>query len=122
MGWKMPTSKERNEKTNVMLVTPVRVGYVKTVWKDKHIVLVFPHRYSRVLRLLPFRLSPLVVHVELEEHGTAVWQLIDGKRTVAEIVQELGFHFNYEEGYESRVVTYLLQLQKDGLIRLLLPL
>ena len=29
------------------------------------------------------------IHVRLEDHGTAVWELIDGKRTVRRIIEEL---------------------------------
>lgn len=42
---------------------------------------------------------------------------IDGKRTVREIIEELADHFQDEEYYESRVSTYLFQLQKDGFIK-----
>ena len=57
------------------------------------------------------------LHVKLEEHGTAVWELIDGKRNVREIIEKLADHFQHEAGYESRVSTYLSQLQKDGFIK-----
>ena len=57
------------------------------------------------------------LHVHLEEHGTVVWELIDGKRTVREIIEKLADHFQNEAGYESRVSTYLSQLQKDGFIK-----
>ena len=61
------------------------------------------------------------LHVKLEEHGTAVWKLIDGKRNVREIIEKLADHFQNEEGYESRVSAYLSQMQKDGFIKLVIP-
>ena len=61
------------------------------------------------------------LHVKLEEHGTAVWELIDGKRNVREIIEKLADHFQNEEGYESRVSAYLSQMQKDGFIKLVIP-
>ena len=61
------------------------------------------------------------LHVRLEEHGTAVWELIDGKRNVREIIEKLADHFQNEEGYESRVSAYLSQMQKDGFIKLVIP-
>lgn len=67
---------------------------------------------------LPKGMSP-DIHVRLEEHGTAVWSLIDGRRNVAEILALLAAHFEEDENYESRVATYLMQLQRDGFIRLL---
>ena len=59
--------------------------------------------------------------IYLEEHGTAVWELIDGKRNVREIIEKLADHFQNEEGYESRVSAYLSQMQKDGFIKLVIP-
>ena len=60
-------------------------------------------------------------YVHLEEHGTVVWELIDGKQTVREIIEKLAVHFQNEAGYESRVSTYLYQLQKDGFIKFHFP-
>ena len=71
--------------------------------------------------LLPKSVSSYI-RVELEEHGTAVWQLIDGKRTVGEIITLLFPHFNGEENYASRVTTYLMRMQRDGIIRLITPI
>lgn len=59
------------------------------------------------------------IHVRLEEHGSAVWRLIDGRRTVREIISLLAVHFQSDENYASRVTTYVMQLQKDGFIKLL---
>jgi uncharacterized protein YjaZ len=46
--------------------------------------------------------------------------LIDGKRTVRRIIEELAEHFNYEENYESRITAYITQLQKDGFVKLVI--
>ena len=67
--------------------------------------------------LLPKSMSA-DVHVKLEEQGTAVWRLIDGNRTVQEIISLLTDHFQNEDNYPSRVTTYIMQLQKDGFIQL----
>lgn len=47
-------------------------------------------------------------------------ELIDGKRTVRRIIEELAEHFNYEENYESRITAYITQLQKDGFVKLVI--
>ena len=49
------------------------------------------------------------IHVRLEEHGTAVWELIDGKRTVRQIIEELAEHYDHEENYESLITAYITQ-------------
>ena len=78
-----------------------------------------PVRCDHILtELLPQSMSP-DIHVRLEEHGSAVWRLIDGRRTVREIVFQLADHFHPDENYASRVTTYVMQLRKDGFIKLL---
>ena len=110
------------EKINLLEVVPFRSTHITTEWEDDNIVLVFPRfKYEWMKRLmLPKGLSS-DIRVRLEEHGTAVWKLIDGERCVNEIIEELAEHFNHEENYESRVTAYIAQLQKDGLIIYLLP-
>jgi len=56
------------------------------------------------------------IRVRLDEHGTAVWKLIDGKRTVEKIAELLAEHFNHEENYEYRVTQFVGQLYKQGFI------
>jgi hypothetical protein len=60
-----------------------------------------------------------VIRVRLEEHGTAVWNLIDGRRTVTEIVDALATYFNHEKNYEYRIAAYLSELQRQGFIKYL---
>jgi superoxide dismutase len=67
--------------------------------------------------LTPKHKSP-IIRIRLEEHGTAVWNLIDGKRTVGEITAALAQHFNEEENYEYRITNYLSQLQGQGFIKI----
>ena len=67
--------------------------------------------------LLPKSMSA-DIRVKLEEHGTAVWSLIDGKRTVQEIISLLTEHSQNEDDYPSRVTAYIMQLQKDGFVQL----
>lgn len=107
------------EKINILNTIPVHCESIKTEWEGNTIVISFPRfKYDWMKRLFSFKnLSP-DVHLSLEEHGTAVWQLIDGKRSVQEIINALDDHFSHEEEYAARVVTYIRQLHKDGFIRL----
>lgn len=108
------------EKINLLDVVPFRSEHIVTGKdSDGTIVIAFPRfKYEWMRRfLLPKGMSP-DIHVRLEEHGTAVWEQIDGKSTVREIIEKLAVHFNNEENYESRVLTYFSRLQKDGFIKL----
>ena len=97
------------EKFNLLDTVPVRAEMVRTVWEDECVVLILP-RFRKAL--------PPEVRIPLEEHGTAEWKLIDGQRTVAEIIAMLQTHFAPDENYASRVAAYVVQLQRDGFIRL----
>ena len=110
------------EKTNLLDVVPFRSTHITTEWDGDCIVISIPRfKYEWMKKIMtPKGLSP-DIKVKLEEHGTAVWQLIDGERTVGGIIKELAEHFQGEANYESRVTTYIAQLQKDGFIIYLLP-
>ena len=110
------------EKINLLDVIPCRSEYITVEREGETIVLSFP-RFKRSWMsryLLPKGMSK-DIHVRLEEHGTAVWNLINRLRTVREIIEKLADHFQNEEGYESRVSAYLSQMQKDGFIKLVIP-
>lgn len=111
------------KKINIMDVVPVYRDHILFEdGEDGCVVLAYPRFRKAWMRrwLLPSCLSPYI-HVPLEKHGTAVWKAIDGKSTVAELVGRLAEHFQGEENYEIRVVTYLVQLQKDGFISFRIP-
>lgn len=107
-------------KISLLDAVPVRCGHITTEWEGECAVLAYPRfKYEWMRRfLLPKGMSP-DIHVKLEEHGTAVWALIDGQRTVREIVALLAEHFEGEENYGERVSTYVMQLQKDGFLQLM---
>lgn len=108
-------------KVNLLDVVPCHSSHVTTQKEGDCIVIAFPrfkHAWMRRF-LLPKGMSP-DIHVRLEENGSAVWEAIDGTRTVREIIEKLAVHFNAEANYESRITTYISQLQKDGFISLLL--
>lgn len=111
------------EKVNLLDVVPFRCEHITTGREsDGTIVIAYPRFKYEWMRcfLLPKNMSP-DIHVRLEEHGSAVWELIDGQHTVREIIKKLAAHFYEEANYESRITTYILQLHKDGFIHLLYP-
>ena len=98
-------------KVSLLDAVPVRCGHITTEWEGECAVLAYPRfKYEWMRRfLLPKGMSP-DIHVRLEEHGTAVWNLIDGHRTVREIISLLARHFGEEENYIPRVTAYVMQL------------
>jgi hypothetical protein len=103
---------------NLFDLVPVISEHITTENEGELSVIAFPRFRSKFMRkyFVPKNKSA-VIRICLEEHGTAVWKLIDGKRTVREISEALAEHFNHEENYEYRITTYLSQLQKQGFIK-----
>lgn len=110
---------KKKVKFNLLDTVPVRSERITTEWEGDCAVLAYPRFRLAWMRrfFLPKTMSPYI-HVRLEEHGTAVWNLIDGQRTVREIIEQLASHFEREGDYASRVTAYLMQMRKDGFIRL----
>jgi hypothetical protein len=79
-------------------------------------VVAFPRFRSRWMQRFIPRNKSATIRVRLEEHGTAVWDLIDGRRSVREIADALADHFHHEPDYEYRITTYLQQLYRQGFI------
>jgi hypothetical protein len=106
-------------KENLFDLIPVISDHITTEKEGELSVITFPRFRSKFMQkyFVPKNKSTLI-HIHLEEHGSAVWDLIDGKRSVKEITDALSGHFNQEENYEYRIATYLLQLQKQGFIKI----
>lgn len=102
-------------------LVPCRNERIVTEKEGELSVIAFPRFRSKFLQkyLVPKKRSPYI-RIRLEEHGTAVWELIDGKRNVREIVELLEEHFAREANYEHRITTYLNQLYRDGMIKWLI--
>ena len=100
-------------KVSLLDAVPVRCGHITTEWEGEYAVLAYPRfKYEWMRRLLlPKGMSP-DIRVRLEEHGTAVWNLIDGQRTVREIISLLAGHFGEGENYIPRVTTYATALRR----------
>lgn len=106
------------DKINLLDVVPCRADHIITEKEGELSVIAFPRFKRAWVRkyFLPKGMSPYI-RVRLEQHGTAIWELIDGKRTVGEIIELLAGHFANEQDYESRVTIYITQLRKDGFVK-----
>lgn len=103
---------DTKEKVNLLDVVPVQCGHITTEWEGECAVLSFPRfKYEWMRRFLLPKGMSADIHVKLEEHGTAVWRLIDGQRTVQEIISLLAGHFRDDDNYPFRVTKYIMQLQ-----------
>jgi len=80
--------------------------------------LIIPLRPNRWARLVARVLYvPKVRRIVLDEIGSYVWGLCDGKRTVRDIIHALAARYKlHRKEAEVSVVAYLRQLARKGLI------
>ena len=110
---------KKREQQNLFDLVPVIVPHIQTETVGDRCVIVFSRfRNKWMLKYLtPRNRSPLI-HIRLDDHGSAVWRLIDGSRTVASITETLAPHFGDSPNYELRIAEFITQLQKQGYIEL----
>jgi hypothetical protein len=104
---------------NLFDMIPVISEHITTEYEGELAVIAFPRFRSKFMLkyFVPRNRSPFI-RIRLEVHGTALWKLIDGKRTVIEITEMLADHFQNEENYAYRIATYIQQLQKQGFVKM----
>lgn len=105
------------KKDNFMLYIP---EHRHDMWevRNKKVLLIFHHKRfaERLARWLVKK--PYVSDIELDELGSATWQLIDGKNTVYDIAQRLTENFGEKcQPINERLIMYLRYLNKKGWIR-----
>jgi hypothetical protein len=93
--------------------------HITTEREEELSVITFPRFRSKFMQKCFVRGSrSAVIRIRLEKHGTAVWNLIDGNRTVSDIINALAEHFDSEKNYEYRIMRYISELQRQGFIKL----
>lgn len=111
----------KKEKVNMLDAIPCFAEHIVINNEEGLSVIAFPRFKGKFLqRLFKRNGEVLYGHITFEEHGTAVLALIDGKRTVGEIIELLAEHFHHEENYAQRVTLFLAHLQSKGFIKLLI--
>jgi|WetSurMetagenome_2_1015567.scaffolds.fasta_scaffold38905_4 hypothetical protein len=92
-------------------------SYVTGKDKEGMIVVVIPRFKSGVMRRWMKQIGrDPDFKIKLDEHGSAVWRLIDGKHDVSEIIAELAGHFDNEKDYEYRIIKFLQTLYEKKII------
>jgi len=103
---------------NLFDLIPVISKHITTEKEGELSVITFPRFRSKFMQkyFVP-RNKSAIIHIRLDEHGTAVWNLIDGNRSVKEIAELLAEHFQHEKDYEYRIADFMLQLYKQGFVK-----
>lgn len=108
------------EKTRALLALYPARQPVKWRVEDDVVVVSYRKRFTPLERWLHKRLGgPTQVRRPLDECGTLIWTLCDGRHTVLEICDEVDgrFHESVEPVFRT-VVAFLERLHRTGLIRM----
>lgn len=110
------------QKVNLFDVIPSLSEHITTEKEGDLSVITFPRFPNRFIQkyLAPFTKSKLV-YIRLDEYGTAVWNMIDGKRTVDEICNRLADYFEHNENYKHQISTFISQLRANGFVKYKMP-
>lgn len=105
-------------KTNLLDVIPFASEHLTTIKEGDLSVVTFPRFPNTFLQKLFARYAKSEqIHIRFDRYGSAVWDAIDGKRSVKEICEELSELFASEEDYEARILLFVTQLREKGFIK-----
>lgn len=101
-------------------MVPVVNDTIGTIFNDEGLITITYPRYKKnwQVRLLLPKGRKNEIKLDLDTNGSAVWKLIDGQRTVKEILSELEDFGRDQEQFTSRVMMFLQGLIQDDFIRM----
>ena len=108
--------KKQKEQINMLELTPIQLLNSEYREDGQIDVLVPRFKISFLQKMLPKNRSPYI-RANLDEIGTATWELIDGKRTVSEIATMLEKKFQENIApVEQRLATFMQSLNANKFI------
>ncbi len=112
--------RRRNRQSiNLLDLKPEQRATWETADNGNVVVLVPKFHNELLVKWLVPHLRYPHVRVKLDKLGSFVWKQIDGRTTVAEIVERLRSEFaGTAESAEERIRTFLLMLEKSDLVNL----
>ena len=109
------------KKANYLALTPVRLASHEVGANDR-VVVLFPRFTSKFAQkhIIPKLKSPYI-KIKLDEIASAVWKVLDGKKTVGEVAKELASGINSEKNQnsqdvEGRLTAFLTLLYEQKII------
>jgi len=104
-------------KANILSYHPIRAR-VRVEWKDGRAVLVYPKNLTRFERWLHKIIGgPLEIRRPLDDVGTYIWRLCDGKHSVEDICNKVWERFKEDvEPVKPRVTRFILILRNLNLV------
>lgn len=109
--------REEKKRDNFLLYVPHRSDKVEWENRKGKVVFIFHHNKLIEKTVRIFVKRPKTTTLELDEIGSAVWNLINGERNVYEIGQKLKEKFGDEvEPLYERLIMFIRYLNRRGWI------
>lgn len=113
---------KKKKTRNLLEMIPSLPERIGTIYENSLASIVFPRfKQAWIAKLFLSKSKKNEIRVKLDENGTKVWSLIDGKRNVKEILHILSGNNAKEENYEQRVILFLQQLHRNGFLKFSTP-
>ncbi|MDR0927780.1 MAG: PqqD family protein [Ignavibacteria bacterium] len=108
--------KKEHKKANLLELTPIHLLTHEYRADGEIDVLVPRFKHSVFQKILPKHRSPYI-KANLDELGTATWELIDGKRNVTEIAEMMVEKYGERiEPVHQRVSAFMQQMYRNKFI------
>ncbi len=104
------------KERNFLDMVPVPSFKIGTIVENELAILTTPRFNKQWMAKLFLFGKKNEVRIKLDPNGTLVWSLIDGKKSVQEILDKLSEKTQEEENYEERTIKFMLQLLNLGII------
>ena len=110
----------KKSKMNYLDYIPVKNEELEWEMTDNGVVMIYRTNKKWMERITQVLLKkPKVTKIELEEYGTFIWPLIDGKRSVYDIAQLVKEEFGDKaEPLYERLVAYFRSMDANNLIQM----
>lgn len=112
-------------RTEALNCLPVKSAEITETKVDPGVVLItYPVRMRPWMENMVRRMGggaqkPVEKKLQLDELGTAVWELLDGRRSVRQVIKEFAEVYQlHPKEAEVAVTSFLQQLGKRGLVGL----
>ncbi len=109
--------KKNGIEHNLLELVPSR-NYDHNYREDNLIDVLVPRFNDKIFgKILQPRLKNPFIRANLDELGSNTWELIDGEKSVTDIINLMTEKFTEENDIENRIVVFIQNLYKNGFIK-----
>lgn len=105
------------EEYNLLELIPVKNCEFE-IFNDTVVLFQLP-KVSRLEKIIFRKLSKIPMKIDLDEIGSFIWNLADGKKNNAEILEQLKLQFENLTSADERFSLFIKQMNQQGFIKLL---